>query len=37
MTSRPPTLSCSISGDGTRSSAAVTIIASKGPHSGHPR
>ena len=37
MTSRPPTLSCSISGGGTWSSAAVTIIASKGPHSGHPR
>ena len=37
MTSRPPTLSCSISGGGTCPSAAVTIIASKGPHSGHPR
>ena len=28
---------CSISGGGTWSRAAVTVIASKGPHSGHPR
>src|ERR1700682_921105 len=36
MTSRPPTLSCSISGGGSCPSAAVTTIASKGPHSGQP-
>src|SRR3974390_2834578 len=36
MTSRPPTLSCSISGGGTCPSAAVTTIASNGPHSGQP-
>src|SRR5262249_1335303 len=36
MTSRPPTLSCSINGGGTCPSAAVTTIASKGPHSNHP-
>src|SRR5262245_29317632 len=36
MTIRPPTLSWSISGGGTCPSAAVTIIASNGPHSGQP-
>jgi hypothetical protein len=36
ITSRPPTLSCSINGGGTCPSAAVTTIASKGPHSNHP-
>src|SRR5262249_47616500 len=36
ITSRPPTLSCSINGGGTCPSAAVTTIASKGLHSNHP-
>ena len=36
ITSRPPVLSCAISGGGTCPSAAVTMIASKGPHSGQP-
>ena len=41
-TSRPPTLSCCLSGSGTRAGAAVTMMASKGaasasPDNHHPR